>query len=476
MAATTTNEYRIIGQVCLSDYTKIRDLYKRILSLKKDPYEDLERIVFSYNPASKGLLSIVHDLLDFIDIPTFFVIFNPDSTLPVTEFDFVPTDTHCIYPWINLVVLNDGEIKPCCLYRESITGSPHIQDYSIVDIYNSKYMQDLRQQFRDGQRPTGCASCWANETADITSMRQAAKFKFKELWFDIDYTQDSQCNLQALDLKLGNECNLSCRICMPEFSSTIADIDLSHNLISIERYNNIKSKTTWGQQIEFYNQFESVAANLKYLDIYGGEPLMIRRHYDFLRNLIGMGIASDISIDYNSNGTIYSDSFFEIWQHFKQVKISFSIDNTGPQFELERNGAVWERVQDNIRKFNLKKSEKFQTDVFITVSIMNIYYLPETLAWVAQQGFSQPPSINILETPGYLSINNLTVTAQDLVLNKFAQYNTDPLISSLNTKLNQINAVKSNPEFINYIRRLDKLRNQHFSDTHTEIANAMGIV
>ena len=467
------SEYKTIGLVVLPDYNKIGDLYRKIKSLKKDVYEDNERIIFCYNPASEKILDTVKELLDFVDIPDFFVLFEPIDSLPLAELDFVPKKSHCIYPWINLQINNQGKVNACCLYK-NIHGDVSLQ--KLTEIYNSKPVINLRNEFRNGQYPSGCSSCWNAESLGLPSVRQLGKVKFKEIWYNIDYTQDDYNNLQVLDLKLGNECNLSCRICNEKNSSKIADFKVKHNFINKQQFDLIKDLSKWSEQDEFYQQLELLAKNLRYLDIYGGEPLMVRRHFNFLRRLIELDVAKNIKIDYNSNGTIYSEMFFDIWQHFKEVKISFSIDDIGNRFELQRNNASWDQVEKNIKKYILKKSDQFLVDVFPTVSIMNIYYLPELLNWIDQQDFSQGPTLNVLEHPNFLSIKKLTRLARELVLEKFKNHNSHKLISNLIVGFEQLTAVESNLEFINYTKHIDQFENQNFGSTHPEIAKAMGYI
>lgn len=473
MVDTTKNNYQILDQVNLSNYTKLGDLYTKIVSLKKDPYADNERIIFVYNPNADKILKTVNELLEFVDIPTYFVIFEQDTSLPLAELDFTPTDSHCIYPWINFVIVNDGEIRPCCKYDEPIPPVAKIQNDKLVDLYQSNYMVKLREDFRNGVRPSACSKCWHEESMGITSMRQAAKFKFKDIWYTVDYTKNDYNNLQLLDLKLGNECNLSCRICNYEASSKIAEFDLKHGNITSKQYQLIKDSSKWGEQDEFYDQLIPIAHNIRYLDIFGGEPLMIRRHFDFLKKLVELNVAQNISLDYNSNGTLYSESFFDIWKHFKQVKISFSIDDVGQRFELQRNGAAWSKVQENITRYSLKKSDSFLIDIYPTVSIMNIYYLPELLDWISQQNFSHPPSLNLLHTPAFLSAENLTEDARILVLEKFKKFSHYSLIAPFIQKLEDLKCAAINQAFIDYTKRLDILRNQSFAITHPEIAKAM---
>lgn len=468
-------QYNILDIVELSNYSKLNLLYSKIRSLKKDPYEDNERIVFVYHPDSADKLYIVKELLDFVDIPDYFVIFSSDSTTLKFELDFIPTDIHCIYPWINLEISQSGKIAPCCTYKSSASDNSFIQKEKIVNVYNNSHWHKIRDQFRAGQFPAGCVICQKHEAVGLKSMRQDAKFKFKDIYYTIDYLQDDANNLQLLDLKLGNECNLSCRICDSKASSKIAEFNVRQGLLSKDSYLKIKDETKWAEDENFYNQLYQIAHNLKYLDIYGGEPLMIRRHYDFLRTLVDLDVAKNIEIDYNSNGTIYSDKFFDIWKNFKRVKISFSIDDIGDRFELQRNGAIWNSVQENIKKFINKKSDKFIIDVFTTVNIMNVMYLPELIQWESTQGFSNPLSVRLLHDPKFLSIENITLDAKMLLIEKFKKYIDYPVIEMMLKKIISITPAESNLDFLEYTKNLDRLRDQSFSATHIDMAKAMGL-
>ena len=460
-----TNDIKVLDRIFLHEYNKLNILYKKIVSLKKDVFQDNERIYFVYNPNSSTSTDTVQELLDFVDIPRFFVVFEEDQQLPLFELDFVPKESHCIYPWINSVIFNQGKLEPCCMYKG--TDNANIKNVSLESYYMSKPMVNLREQFRQGKYDKGCSQCWKNESAGVISMRQQAKFKLKDIYYQVDYGQDDIQNLQMLDLKLGNTCNLSCRICDSSASSKIAEEELLHNNISDQKFIQLKESSRWSESEIFQNQILSIADNLTYLDIYGGEPLMSKAHFTFLKSLIDLGVASKIKIDYNSNGTVYSDKFFEYWKNFKEVKISFSIDNIGERFELERNGASWDTVCKNIGKFNSMRSESFKTDVFPTVSILNVYYLPELLDWINSQNFSQPPSFNMLSNPMQLAINNLPTPTKNAVTKKLSNYDVlIPIVNYMNQDgYNLIDITKKR------IGLIDSRRQQNFSVTHSEFAN-----
>jgi len=301
----------------------------------------------------------------------------------------------------------------------------------------------------------------------VASMRQLAKYKLKNLYYQIDYSQDNVQNLHMLDLKLGNTCNLSCRICNGYSSIKVAEQQLSHQRITHQQFVKLKESVSWADSEQFEEQLLSISKNLTHLDLYGGEPLMSKMHFNFLQAVINLGVAGNISLDYNTNGTVYSNKFFDYWKHFKEVKLSFSIDNIGKRFELERNGASWDTVCENIARFNAKTSAKFKTDVYPTVSLLNVYYLPEFLSWADVQNFSQPPSFNMLSDPDYFAINNLSVNVKKIVTKKLLGHSR---LLSIVDYMNQ-NGKDLTDVAKTYIRRADQEQAQNFAETHSEFAN-----
>ena len=471
------NEYSIVDFVDLTEYTALNELYSKLVSLKKEEYQDNERIVFFYDVHFIKILELVREILITVDIPEFFTIFKEGATQQSKSLDFNFSDTQCIYPWLNLEIGTMGEIKPCCQFQGNIVNNNQISSIgnsSLKEVYLSDYMKNLRNSFRQGNKPKECSACWSNESANIPSMRQRAQYKFREIYYKLNYQDENFDNLQLFDLKLGNSCNLSCRICGARSSSKIADSDLVSGRLSKLDYIKIQESVAWADNDNFWDQLLPAVNNIKYLDIYGGEPLISKKHFAFLKKLIELDVAKNIKIDYNSNGTVFSEKFFQLWDHFKEVKISFSIDNIGERFELERNGVSWSIVAENIKKFNAHQSEKFVTDVYPSINIQNVLYVPELLEWIDSQQFSSGVSINIVYDPSYLSVQSMTLEARELVLDKLNSYADNDIIKSIINLIENSPAIDSANEFISYMKTLDVERQQNFAETHPDIAKAMG--
>ena len=421
----------ILATVDVTSYTSLKDLYEVLLSLKKDAFADDDRIVIIYN--SKKQYKLVKELLDAIDIPEFFIIFETTNTK--SEMDFSFSDSFCIYPWINLRISTVGDISPCCMFSEQIDN---LNQTTIKEVYQDQVMRKLRQSFLSGEYPSQCSSCWKEEAAGKSSMRQRAKYKFKEIYYRLDYQKEDINNLQLFDLNLGNACNLGCKICNNASSSTIAEQELAAGNISTVEFQSLKKSVKWADSKEFWDQLLEVVQNIKYLDLYGGEPLMSKMHFKFLQRLIELDVAKNIKIDYNSNGTIYSEQFFNLWQHFKEIKISFSIDDIGDRFEQQRVGAKWDSVCENIIKYNARRSKKFITEVYPTINIQNVYWLPELLDWISTQDFDHT-AFNILHNPDSYNILSLSPQAKLAVIEKLKHY---PQYDICNSVIQLLNVAK----------------------------------
>ena len=468
----------ILATVDLTSYKSIKDLYEDLLALKKDVYQDNERIVIVYNPTLDKTLELVKQLLNVIDIPEYFIVFDTTNDTNDNSLNFNFSKNHCIYPWSNLEIRNTGEFAPCCKFQGSILNDQGIpmtvRDSSINDVYSSNFMKNLRNSFRQGINPPNCNICWLNEqSGENISLRQRAAYKFRDVYYKLDYINDDINNIRSMDLKLGNTCNLSCRICSPGPSSKIATMELNAGRLAKIDFDQIRKNTQWCDTDDFWYQFLPIARNLRELDILGGEPLLVKSHYNFLKKLVELDVAKTIRLDYTSNGTVFSEAYMTLWQEFQEVKISFSIDDIEDRFEYQRNGAVWQDVTSNIARYSSLKSSKFITEVYPTINIQNVYYLPELVNWIDTVGFDHI-SYGFLHEPEYLSIANLTGKAKEIVLDKLTQYQEQHPMIVAAIKMVQDSTTTNNTDFLSQMKLRDSERAQNFAMHHIDIAKAMG--
>ena len=341
----------------------------------------------------------------------------------------IPHDKFCVLPWVSLETSPIGTVRPCCLAEEEIVDNNgdkfDLNSASFVAIQNSQYMQNLRQEFLDQKQPAACRKCWREERSGRTSKRMHTLDRLKHMLPDQEWTQDAK-PLMFLDLKLGNICNLKCRICGSWSSSQfaveeIADLGPDDDRKTNHHYIMLK-KGAWPRENPvFWKEIDQVVDQIRYIEFTGGEPFMIQEHFDMLQGLVDRGIAKNIEIHYNTNGTQYPEHADEIWQHFKLVEIAFSIDDVGERFEYQRTNAVWTEVCRNIGWFRTlrERHSNIQLQVCSTVNVFNVLYLEELAQWIDQQGFDFV-YWNMMHEAYYFSISTLPDTAKQAIKQRLA--------------------------------------------------------
>lgn len=395
----------------------------------------------------------------------------------------IPHEKFCVLPWVSLETSPIGTVRPCCLAEEEIVDNNGVKfdlnTARLADIQSSRYMQNLRQQFLDQQQPATCKKCWREESAGRVSKRMHTLDRLKHIIPDQTWTADTR-PLVFLDLKLGNICNLKCRICGSWSSSTfaaeeLANLDLLQDRRSNHHYHMLKQGAWPRENPTFWTEIDQIAHQIRYIEFTGGEPFMIQEHFDLLQRLVNLGLAGNIEIHYNTNGTQWPESAEEIWKHFQTVEIAFSIDDIGPRFEYQRSNAEWHKVCYNIEQFcrMRERNANIKLQVCTTVNVFNVYYLEQVANWIHTRQFDFV-YWNMLHEAYYFSISTLPESAKQAITTKLQSAQVDAktqqefaqIIDFMNRGVSlDGNLLRTQ------VRALDRKRNQHLGTVEPELAN-----
>lgn len=398
----------------------------------------------------------------------------------------VPHDKFCVLPWISLETSPIGTVRPCCLAEEEITDNAgnkfNLATAEFGTVQNSHYMRRLRQEFIDQKQPATCRKCFREERSGRTSKRMHTLDRLKHMIPPQDWTIDAK-PLQFLDLKLGNICNLKCRICGSWSSSTFAAEELANlgpddNKKSNHHYQMLKQGAWPRENQQFWNEITTVSDQIQYIEFTGGEPFMIQEHFDMLQGLIDRGVAGGIEIHYNTNGTQWPEQAEAIWRHFKVVEIAFSIDDVGARFEYQRSNAVWTEVVANVAKFcELRgRNKNIQLQICCTVNVFNVYYLEEVANWIVQQGMDFI-YWNMMHDAFYFSISSLPEQAKQAITE---QLQSAQVPNKVKQEFNRIVDFMNNGVSLDgfqmrrEIGNLDRRRGQNLAIVEPELANLIG--
>ena len=336
----------------------------------------------------------------------------------------LPHEKFCVLPWISLEASPIGTVRPCCLADNEIVDDAgnkfELSTASFLDVQNSQHMRRLREEFLAGKKPQTCRKCWNEERAGRTSKRMHTLDRLKHVLPEQEWTADAK-PLMFLDLKLGNICNLKCRICGSWSSSQFATEELNDmhpdsDKKSTYPYQMLRAGNWPRENQQFWNEIDQVIDQIRYIEFTGGEPFMIREHFKMLQGIVDRGIADQVEIHYNTNGTQYPEEAIEIWRHFKTVEIAFSIDDVGERFEYQRSNAVWGEVQNNIARFIAlrHKLSNIKLQICCTVNVFNVYYLNDVACWIYGLTFDFV-YWNVLHDQYYFSIGTLPTTAKEAI-------------------------------------------------------------
>lgn len=253
--------------------------------------------------------------------------------------------------WLNdhLLIDNDGYTRPCCGETFEQSKISHISN-GILTSFNDKKLIQLRQDLNEGfseKTRNYCRRCEIAEKNNNDSLRTTTPF--------ISNIRE----IKKIQFKLSNKCQLACAHCGPNYSSTWAKL------------NNITPHVISGNIItnEFLKEFEILFPNIDYLKFTGGEPFLDPDHWKLLEYIRKFD-KSHCSLEYITNGQTLPK--FELWEGFKNINCTVSIDGFNKTYEWFRRGSSWRVLNSNIDM--LQKYSKLSISFSMTPYTVQDYF------------------------------------------------------------------------------------------------------
>ena len=281
----------------------------------------------------------------------------------------------CMIPWMGFSNNPAGLAQPCCLFKGNIqdtTGDDmYVQKHLVKDIFTSDYMKDLRQQFRDGKQPTGCSTCWTDESNGYKSKRILYDSDvYPVLGKEIDWKEEPEYPVEY-QMIISNSCNLKCRSCSPSHS-TLWQQELKKHTGSSQF--SMPHKQAGDEDGMLWKTREEWYKNLRRIEVVGGEPMYIKQWHKIFDELILSGRSKEIALDMSTNCNIILPELIQKWiNNYERVGIGLSIDGVGPTYNYMRHPGNWDVVYDNIKKYNelQQNNHNFYCQLSFTLSWVN---------------------------------------------------------------------------------------------------------
>ncbi|MGZ3722403.1 MAG: twitch domain-containing radical SAM protein, partial [Bdellovibrionales bacterium] len=262
----------------------------------------------------------------------------------------------CALAWVHRFTNVGGEIQVCCTSEETDNNiysndgkKMKIGDaYSDEQILNSSYMKNLRKQLLSGEWPEICGRCKVTEEIGGVSRRVDENRHFASLTGKLleSTAPDGTIpvEVKSADYRLGNLCNLACRMCNPcsstpwlKYSQAFAKGSQPFSAEELAEF----ARMNWYESPKFIAYVKTQLPSLEHLHFAGGEPLINPQMEPLLRQCVDLGVAKNITLTYNTNLTKISDEIKALWPEFKAVHLYISIDAFGKLNDYIRHPSRW---------------------------------------------------------------------------------------------------------------------------------------
>jgi len=389
--------------------------------------------------------------------------------------------TFCMMPWVHMHMWPAGYTYPCCMADPELPIG-NTQDQSLQEIWNGPDMRQLRLNMLQDKKSDICRRCYELEDSDVWTLRKSSNENFKHHTAKVESTSDDgsagDVNLAYMDIRFSNLCNLKCRSCGPQFSSSwFEDHKQLYGKLEHEKILKVRD-----DMLDFMDELEPLLNSVERVYWAGGEPLITDEHYRILDKWIEMG-KRDVVMDYTTNFTqmrYKKKTAFEYWNAFEDVRVAASLDANHARGEYLRKNMVWSEVVQN-RRTMIEQCPHVYFEITPTVSAYNVLNLPDFHKEWIEEGLLQPRAIriNMLLDPSYMRFQILPPAMKEQVRKRYQEH--FDYLKQFDDVENVINDFKNVIKFLDKDRtdeiemflfktnRIDRLRQENLFDVFPEL-------
>ena len=409
----------------------------------------------------------------------------------------------CDLPWKHISVHPHGVCSVCCvsnhLHGQSAAsrilpdgGYEKINiSEGIPAIINSDSFKEIRRQMVNGEVPIACKTCHDVELAGGKSKRQ------KDSHYNTDVDKSTKpdgtikIDLRNIEIRLGNYCNLKCRSCNAESSTSwINDfMKLKDEVNFPSNYDELQTMDytnyDWVEDESFYNALIEHSPRIDQLHISGGEPFLVPKHFGLLDKLIESGMAKDLKIFYITNANYNFEKIkpaLEKLKHFGFVGISISVDDYGDRNDYIRKNANFKLTIDNIKKFITQyDGHNFYYTITQTLSSYNFLYMEELTQYLVKRGMFKLDGSgpikriisNHVHAPEYQSANIIPKKVRQEKLDSIKGLLSDEFYDDVYGRYYNSEYNNERETFIDTTTKVDRFRKEKWETTFPELHDVL---
>jgi MoaA/NifB/PqqE/SkfB family radical SAM enzyme len=437
-------------------------------------------------------------------------------------------NTFCYFPFYQLALKkwnNDGiaNASPCCNAIRPETPDPLKINNRLItekpspnEIFHGPEMTELRESILKGQRHPACDTCWKMEDIGNTnSFRMHSEPQFIKSSDELDNIIKNP-KMSSIDLILGENCNLRCRMCSPGLSNSLRKdyrmfasqgIDDANSIPDFEwKTNNEEQHHRWLDTKSHTKSFAWVKDNdpqwqtilnnihdIRHIKATGGETTITKPWLEFLDYAIETGASKNIILEFHTNATKFTDNLVNKLSYFAKVNINLSIDSIGKNYEYLRYPMKWDVLEKSLnilfKKVIDKDIKNLSTSFNPVISALNIHYIKEISDYWKNMRCNTDIASDFFPISVYPSNRGISfkhllpdtkkqllleLTAYEIELKASIEpgYTLEPILNDLKDFVNYYPSSEEKIRLFKEVRAFDTVRNQSYKDyCHVELSD-----
>ena len=357
---------------------------------------------------------------------------------------------YCPYPFTFIRNNPKTGYKPCCWMNvHKPNGKRTIYEPSKqlpFEYFYGDFLSEVRRDMLSGERTElleqVCSKCIKREEETGTSPR---------LMREYETGINLELNIYSMN------CNLECVGCRPEDSSTrnkrvkqLLEVNSDYyDLLELDD-NILETDFKKVDPFRFYEilaDIEKHSDQINSITFCGGEPALMKGHFELLDRLISNGCSKKINLAYVSNFTCMKrDKMQKYIDNFKFVSFQWSMDGVAEVNNYLRYPTDWHSTVKNVFDFD-------NVSATFTPTSLALLSIKETFDWLERHGLKPDDVYNRVLTPEFLQPRHLPQHIKKIINNDVKEVSV-----SLHRDMWREGDPKMHQILLNYLDDLDRLR------------------
>jgi hypothetical protein len=374
-------------------------------------------------------------------------------------------NSFCPSPWFHMRINNAGYYEYC---RWADKGQrnvgPNISNTTPAEFFHN-HINTVRQQFLNGEQPTGCVECYQMEIHNKISGRQKQLLKigvqlpqFEKMlmsssWVPV-FANNTPQMPQDWQIDLGNYCNSACVFCEPNSSSRLAA-----EWKKIGFVKDLPPKNWCDDPILLQNFIDTLTASphIQYLHFIGGETVITPAFAKILQALIDVGLNQTATIGFTTNLVSWDDHIVSLLTKFVGVNIGASVEAFDTVNEYVRWPAKQSQVNDILSRWiAVAKQHKWLMQFRTTPTILTLHKLLTVYDYAWQHGIAVE-SCNFLSKPSFMKPAVLPQQYRQPIIDQMQQWidqkpnSTESVVNIRDPNIVHAQIVQDLQSYVNYL-------------------------